>query len=69
MTIAKDTKKETDILLSEYFANVLNSQYGVGVLTIEGNINEFTKDDYDYNQLVQRHIDGNLESWKRNQKK
>lgn len=69
MTIAKDTKTETDILLSEYFTNVLNSQYGVGVLTIEGNINEFTKDDYDYNQLVQRHIDGNLESWKRNQKK
>jgi hypothetical protein len=67
LTIVKPVKTATDILLNDYFRKVLVSQYSVGTLTIEGNINEFTKDDYDYNQLMQRQVDENLESWKKNQ--
>lgn len=63
MAITKDNKTESENLLYKYFSNVLSSQYNVGIAIIEGNLNNYTKDDYDYYQLMQRQIDGNLNSW------
>jgi hypothetical protein len=62
MAITKDNKTESENLLYEYFRNVLSCQYGAGIAFDEGDLNNYTKDDYDYYQLMQRQIDGNLES-------
>jgi hypothetical protein len=63
MAITKDNKTESEYLLYKYFTNVLSRQYSVGIAVNEGNLNNYTKDDYDYYQLTQRQIDGNLNSW------
>ena len=69
MTIIKENKTEFDIKIYEYLIPVLARQYSDGTSFTEANFDTFTKDDYDYYQLTQRQIDGNLESWRKSQNK
>lgn len=69
MTIVKENRTETDKILFEYLNTVLIKQFSIGTSTIKGNLENFTKDDFDYHQLMQRQIDGNLDSWLNNQRK
>lgn len=69
MAITKDNKTESEELLYKYLTEVLTKQYSIGIATIEANLKCFTKDDYDYYQLMQRQLDGNLKSWKDSLKK
>lgn len=69
MTITKENKTEFDTKIYEYLIPVLANQYSDGTSFIEANFDSFTKDDYDYHQLTQRQIDGNLDSWKNSQNK
>ena len=69
MTITKENKTEFDTKIYEYLIPVLANQYSEGTSFIKKDFDSFTKDDYDYYQLTQRQIDGNLKSWRNSQNK
>ena len=63
ITITKDYKTEFDSKIYEFLISVLAKQYSDGTSFLDNDFDSFTKDDYDYHQLMQRQIDGNIESW------
>ena len=69
MTITKENKTEFDTKIYEYLIPVLARQYRDGTSFTEADFDTFTKDDFDYHQLTQRQIDGNLDSWRNSQNK
>lgn len=69
MTLIKERRTEFDNSILRYLTDIITNQYSIGVSNIEVDLDEFTKDDYDYEQLSKRQIDGNIEHWKRAQDK
>jgi len=69
LTIIKENKTEFDKKIYKYVSTALTNQYSIGTYTIETELENFTKDDYDYLQYTQRQIDGNLDYWLKSQKK
>ncbi|KQX00766.1 DUF3800 domain-containing protein [Flavobacterium sp. Root420] len=67
-TSAKENRTNLDKALLFSFSKALARQPSTGVLKLEVDIDEFKKDDYDYELYQKRQIDGNLEFWKNAQK-
>jgi len=69
MTLIKENRTEFDKAIIGLLSDIITNQYSLGISNIEVDLDEFTKDDYDYEQLAKRQIDGNIEHWKKAQNK
>jgi hypothetical protein len=67
-TAIKAKKTDLDIKILNLISIALQNQQSNGVSFIFGDPKKITKDDYDYEQIKQRQVDGNLNKWKRNRK-
>lgn len=67
-TVAKENRTDLDKTLLALFSKALAKQYSPGIIKLEVDIDNFTKDDYDYELYKNRQIHGNLQHWKDAQK-
>jgi hypothetical protein len=68
MTVVKSVKTGFDKMILNELSIALSNQYSEGTSIIEIDLDNFSTDDYDYEQRAQREKDGNLDSWKDAQK-
>ncbi|WP_367752423.1 DUF3800 domain-containing protein [Flavobacterium sp. WC2430] len=68
-TLVKDKRTEFDKFVVENISFALSEQVGIGVTKKEIDIDDYTKEDYDNDQLMKREKDGNLELWEKVQRK
>lgn len=68
-TMVKEQRTEFDKTIITHISKALEVQYSEGTTMIEVDLDDFSKDDYDYLQRYKREIDGNLDHWQNAQKK
>lgn len=68
-TIVKEKRTEFDKTIITHISKALEVQYSEGTTMTEVDLDDFSKDDYDYLQRSKREIDGNLDHWQNAQKK
>jgi hypothetical protein len=65
ITAIKPYKTDYDKSIIEKLSIALSNQYSEGTLMVEIDLDNFTKDDYDYEQRSYRESDSNLDNWNR----
>lgn len=68
-TMVKEQRTEFDKTIITHISKALEVQYSEGTTITEVDLDDFSKDDYDYLQRSKREIDGNLDHWQNAQKK
>lgn len=66
-TLIKENRTEFDKFVLENISFALSDQMAIGVTKKEIDIDNYTKVDYDNDQLMKRENDGNLELWEKAQ--
>lgn len=69
MTSVKENKTDFDKLILSLLSLPLSKQFSEGVSKIEVDLDEFSEDDYDYEQRAVRERDGNLDQWEKSQER
>ena len=63
MTLIKENITDFDYVIADLFSEILERNIISGGEIIEVELDNFTKDDYDYFQRSRRQLDGNLSKW------